>query len=138
MGLGSTPLGGRTILSGPLKPRNLPEARDFNDVGDYATSDGYEFISTNWVRQAVFVALFTTKGTVATDPNFGNGVPTIQAIDSTFNNKVKQMVNSALSHLIPKYVKINSIDIEVYPLGRVEYTVNYMNLYTKTMESIKI
>jgi phage baseplate assembly protein W len=119
-------------------PRNIPEARDFADNGDYAFNSQYEFIGTNWIHQAVMLALFTTKGSMATDPKFGNNVPNIQVIDISFENKVKQAVMGALRHLIPKYVKINSIDIEVHPLGSVEYTVTYTNLINRTIENVRI
>jgi phage baseplate assembly protein W len=136
--LGLVPLGGEPNVAAAILPENIQQARDINDDGDFILTETNAFTETNWVRQAMLIALATTSGTMATDGNFGNSVNKLGVIDKSFKTRLNQAVLKSISHLVPKYVKINSIDIEVLPLGRVEYTVYYDNLYTKEKDLIRI
>jgi phage baseplate assembly protein W len=136
--LGIEPFGTASVINGTTLSQNIPNARTFDDNNDYNVNANFAFISGNWVEQAVLIALATTKGTMSSDINFGNEVPTIEFIDDQFEQNLKSFVTNALSHLIPKTININSINIDAIKNGRVYYTVDYYNNYTKKTEEVSV
>lgn len=134
--MGITPLGAAENVVAVSPPKNLPAARDLTETGDYAVTSDNRFHETNWVHQAVILALSTKQGTVATDPTFGSRVSELGAIDDSFKRRLRNAVRQSLRHLEPKHLRITSIDINVHPLGRVEYSVTYDNLRHAREETV--